>query len=337
MDDISIEKLIGDPSFINYCFHTDENDVRYWNSWLQAHPEQATLIREAMEMVKAAGWLLQAEKEKPAAMAKMDEWLLHSTAPVRRLHWYYTAAAAAMVLIFAGVWYLRTAPATPPRIVTAVRPLQLLYRNTGKAIQGVLLPDSSYVLLESGASLQLENTFGKTARSMALNGTAYFKVYRDPMRPFNVKGAEYIVTALGTAFRMTSANGKLQVMLEEGKVMVEKNSRGTRTLIANLLPAQSLLIDAASSRPKGTQTFTPAALNAWKAQEIVFDHTPVSEVILQLQACYNIHIQIADTTLQKEVFSGRFKNDALPAVLEVLCFTLNKQYQFSDSTSVIIR
>jgi transmembrane sensor len=337
MDDISIEKLIGDPSFINYCFHTDESDVRYWNNWLQAHPEQAMVIREAVDMVKAAGWLLQAEKEKPAAMAKMDEWLLHSTTPVRRMHWYYTAAAAAVIGIILSVWYFRPGAVTPPGLATTVRPMQLYYHNTSKAIQGVLLPDSSYVLLEHNATLQLDNAFGKTARSMALNGTAYFKIHGDPLRPFNVKGAEYIVTALGTAFRMTSANGQLHVLLEEGKVMVEKNSRGRRTLIGYLTPSQSLLIDPAISQKKQEQTFAPAALNAWKAQEIVFDHTPVQEVILQLQACYNIHIQIADTMLQKEVFSGRFKNDALPAVLEVLCFTLNKQYQFSDSTNVLIK
>ncbi|MGO4290677.1 FecR family protein [Chitinophaga sp. RAB17] len=337
MEDISIEKLVGDPSFINYCFHTNENDVRYWNNWLQGHPEQAALIREAVDMVKTAGWLLQAEREKPAAMAKMDEWLLNTGKPARRMRWYYTAAAAAVILVFLTVWHFRPVSIAPPGVATVVRPLQLYYHNTSKVMQGVLLPDSSYVLLESGASLQLENAFGKSARGMALNGTAYFKVSRDPLRPFNVKGAEYIITALGTAFRMTSANGKLQVLLEEGKVMVEKNSQGTRKLITYLMPAESLLIDPASRNTKQQQRFTPATLNAWKAQEILFDHTPVPEVVLQLEACYNIHIQIADTILQKEVFSGRFKNDALPAVLEVLCFTLNKQYQFADSANVLIK
>lgn len=337
MDNISIENLIGDPSFINYCFHTNENDVRYWNNWLEAHPEQVTVIREAVETVKAAGWLLQAEKEKPAAMAKMDEWLLHTTAPVHRMRWHYPAAAAAVILVFIAIWYFRPASVTPSGLATTVRPMQLYYHNTSNAMQGVLLPDSSYVLLEHGTTLQLEHAFGTSTRSMDLKGTAYFKVHGDPLRPFNVKGAEYIVTALGTAFRMTSANGQLHVMLEEGKVMVEKNSHGTRTLMVYLTPSQSLVIDANSNQPKQPQTFTPAALNAWKAQEIVFDHTPVPEVILQLQACYNIHIQIADTTLQKEVFSGRFKNDALPAVLDVLCFTLNKEYQFSDSTNVLIK
>lgn len=336
MDQISVDILIGQPSFINYCFHTNENDVRYWNNWLEAHPEHSAIIAEARDMVKTAGWLLQAEKEKPSAMAKMDAWLLDTAPRARVMRWYY-AAAAAVLLLIAAAWYFRPAPATTLPLAVTTPPARLYYNNNTPVRQGYLLPDSSYVLLESGAILQLDSAFGKTARSMALNGTAYFKVHRDPQRRFNVAGAEYLVTALGTAFRMTSAEGKLQVMLEEGKVMVEKNNAGAHTLIAYLLPSQSLVIDPAVRDTKQQRTFSPATLNAWKAQEIVFDHTPVRDVILQLEACYNIHIQLTDSNLQREVFSGRFKNDALPAVLDVLCFTLNKQCQFIDSTNVLIK
>lgn len=337
MANISVDQLIGQPSFINYCFHTNENDVNYWNNWIAAHPEHEAIVQEATGMVKAAGWLLVAEKEKPAAMAKMDAWLLETATPVRRMRWYYPAAAAA-VLLLAAVWYFRPAPVKEqPKLATAATPLKLYYSNTSGAMQGFVLPDSSYVLLESGASLQLDSAFGRTIRSMALNGTAYFKVSRDPLHRFEVTGGSYIVTALGTAFRMTATNGTLQVLLETGKVMVENNQHGVRKLVAYLQPTESLLIDPSHQNKQQQHTFTAATLNAWKAQEMVFDHTPVQDVILQLEASYNIKIQIKDNTLQQEVFSGRFKNDALPAVLDVLCFTLNKQYQFIDSTNVIIQ
>ncbi|MBO9732852.1 MAG: DUF4974 domain-containing protein [Chitinophaga sp.] len=337
MANISVDQLIGQPSFINYCFHANEDDVNYWTNWVAAHPEYAAIVEEATDMVKAAGWLLVAEKEKPAAMAKMDAWLLETSAPVRRMRWYYPAAAAA-VLLLAAVWYFRPSPVQKqPNLPVVAAPAKLYYHNTSGAMQGFVLPDSSYVLLENGTSLQLDSAFGRSTRSMALNGTAYFKVSPDPLHRFQVTGGSYMVTALGTAFRMTATQGKLQVLLETGKVMVENSQNGIRRLVAYLQPTESLLIDPSHQNKQQQHTFTAATLNAWKAQEMVFDHTPVSEVLLQLEASYNIQIQIKDSTLQKEVFSGRFKNDALSAVLDVLCFTLNKQYQFIDSTNVIIQ
>jgi ferric-dicitrate binding protein FerR (iron transport regulator) len=239
--------------------------------------------------------------------------------------------------LLVGVWYFRPTPVKPANPVAAIKSPQLYYSTVGSSRQGFLLPDSSYVLLESGSTLRLDSAYNSSSRNAQLNGTAYFKIRRDPTRPFEVKGNAYYVTVLGTAFRMTANGGNLEVWLESGKVKVEKEEKGQRSLLGYLLPSESLTIQpAAAAKPK-TGAFAQASLNAWKAQELVFDNTPLPEVILQLEACYNIHIRIAGSTLQHEVFSGRFKNDALPAVLDVLCFTLNKQYEFTDSTNVLIK
>jgi len=336
MESVSIEKLMAQPSFISYCFKTGEEDMRYWENWLREHPEHQQVAEEAREMVMAAGWLSYAEKEKPLALAQLDEYLLTASGPrTRSLRWYY--AAASLVLVLAAAWYFKPAHTATSVVAGRPAPLRLHYSTQGHPRQGFILQDSSYVLLESNTLLELDSSFGATGRSMTLNGVAYFKVSPNQHRPFKVRSAAYTVTALGTAFRMTAQPTSLHVLLEEGKVKVEKETAGKQTLIAYLLPSESLLLEQDSRKSPQPQRFAQSTLNAWKAQEIIFDHTPLSEVVLQLEACYNIKISMEGVNLQQEIFSGRFKNDALPAVLDVLCFTLNKQYQFADSTNVLIK
>ncbi|SKA38147.1 ferric-dicitrate binding protein FerR, regulates iron transport through sigma-19 [Chitinophaga eiseniae] len=337
MDEISVEKLIGEPSFINYCFRNGEVDTAYWEAWQQAHPEHQSVIREAAAAVKMASWLLQAEKAKPAAMEALDEWLLQATQPrVRRRSWYY-AAAAALLLLLAIAWFFRPSPSSPPAVAVRQDAPRLHFSTVGQPRTGFRLPDNSYVLLESNSVLDLDSAFGQQHRHLRLRGTAWFKVQPDRRRSFEVQGQDYFVTALGTAFRMTAAKGKIQVLLEEGKVKVEKQLSGERKLLAILQPSESLLIDPVAPAHTKKSIFPQEELGAWKAEEIVFDHTPLPEVIQQLEACYNIRITIAGNNLQQETFTGKFKHDALPAVLDILCFTLNKQYRFTDSTNVLIQ
>ncbi|MBC9932882.1 FecR family protein [Chitinophaga qingshengii] len=338
MDEISVEKLIGEASFIHYCFRSNEVDVAYWESWIEAHPGQEPVIREAVAAVKMASWLLVAEKEKPAAMVAMDEWLLQTSRPrIHRYAWYY-AAAAVLLLCLGAAWLLRPALSRKPAIaVHQVNTPRLYYSTMGQPRTGFNLPDSSYVLLDGNSILELDSAFGQQHRHMRLTGTAWFKVQQDRHRPFEVQGDDYFVTALGTAFRMTATHGKIQVLLEEGKVKIEKDYQGKRNLVAVLSPSESLLIDPAAPAHPQKSIFPKTTLNTWKAQEIVFEHTPLPEVIQQLEACYNIHITVTGMNLQQETFTGKFKNDALPAVLEILCFTLNKQYRFTDSTNVVIQ
>nr|WP_295864189.1 FecR domain-containing protein [uncultured Chitinophaga sp.] len=337
MDEISVERLIGEPSFINYCFRNGEVDIAYWEAWQQAHPEHQPVIREAAAAVKMTSWLLQAERAKPAAMEAMDEWLLQPEQPrIGRRPWYY-AAAAAVLLLLAAAWFFRPSPSPQQAGTLSPETPRLHFSTMGQPRTGFRLPDSSYVLLESNSLLDLDSAFGQEDRHLRLRGTAWFKVQPDQRRSFEVQGQDYFVTALGTAFRMTAVNGKLQVLLEEGKVKVEKQHSGKRQLLAILQPSERLVIDHASPAHTQKSIFPKQELGAWKAEEIVFEHTPLPQVIQQLEACYNIHITISGNNLQQETFTGKFKHDALPAVLDILCFTLNKQYRFTDSTNVLIQ
>jgi len=335
MQGISIEYFINNASFVNYCLAQGDADIQFWEDWLESNPLQAEIFEEAKERIQGAAWLLIAEKEKAAAMEKLDQYLLQ---PARKSYWKYAwyAAAAVLILVFVGL-YLQGERDINPLAKQEVQQQFPLYYKATENRQGFVLPDNSFVLLEKGSELQLDSAFGKWNRDMNLSGIAYFKASADEHLPFAVHAGDYLVTALGTAFKVQTDQQEFRVLLESGKVKVEHAATGK--LMAVLEPGQSYMVNlTGGSNAKGVQqTFSPQSLNTWKAEELIFDQSPVPDVIEQLEACYNIEIDIQDSTLLNETFTGRFKHDELKDVMDVLCFTLKKQYSFKDANNIEIK
>ncbi|WP_423737877.1 FecR family protein [Chitinophaga caseinilytica] len=330
MGEFTAAKLATLPSFINYCHGTDRADAAYWERYLQEHPAKAPMIAEARELVNIGSWMVVGEKEKSAALDRLDAYL---AAPVvarsRRRYLPYVAAAASVAALIAAAIFL-----TRPKHAPIAPVIETAAQNARK---NLLLPDSSVVLLEHGALMELENDYGNHRRLVRLEGTAYFKVAQDPRKPFSVLAGEYLITALGTSFRVSIRPDSLQVLLEEGKVKVEYVAGKKPELIAVLGPSDRLDLRPGATAAPQRGTFRAAELHTWKAEEIVFDNTPLTEAVRQLEAVYNIRIALQDFDPKKETFSGRFRNDRLTEVLEVLCFTLNKRYEINeDSTEIII-
>lgn len=331
MGNLTATALATLPSFINYCYGTNEKDVAYWERFLRENPTQSPIIEEARELVTIGGWMVRAEKEKSAALGRLDAYLAEAprTITIRRFLPYIAAAASLAAVIAVAVFLTR--PVHP-----SAGPVQATVSTAETNRQGLTLPDSSFILLDHGASVTMEPGFGSDRRTVRLQGVAYFKVAKDHKRPFSVLAGPYIITALGTSFRVSTKPDSLQVMLEEGKVKVEQETSGGRQLIAVLEPSDRLDLHTGNASTPARSTFRNADLQAWKAQEVIFDNTPLDEAVRQIEACYNIQIELKGINPKKETFSGRFRNDRLTEVLEVLCFTLNKTYEITEDSSYII-
>lgn len=196
MGNFKAEELATLPSFINYCYGTDAKDVAYWDNFLRENPSKAPLIGEARELVQLGGWMIRAEKEKAAAMQKMDAYLAETphSGTLRRYFPYIAAAASVAAVVAATVFLSRPRHAAHPAAAPVVATAETLRK-------GLTLPDSSFILLEQGAEVAMEPGFGGNTRSVRLKGVAYFKVAQDEHRPFSVLAGPYVITALGTSFR----------------------------------------------------------------------------------------------------------------------------------------
>lgn len=345
MEKITVEYLLRQESFLQYCLHNDTEAVDYWKSWLEQNPEHSAVVAEAASLAKDSSLYLEAERLKPAAMEHMRAYLekadLRVTAPVRKMNWGKMAVAAAVLaLVSLLVWYLVPGG---KKMQDDIKPVAGNLLKAGEqrynipARKMINLADGSFVLLDSGASLRIDDAFGSRERNVFLTGTAWFRVAKNQDHPFRVITGNIRTTALGTAFRVEAANTSktVKVELEEGKVMVERIGGKAPVLISTLLPSESITVhqqDAGTEKKK----FALAGLQAWKAEEIVFNDAPLSDVISQLQIVYDQPILLEDAQLMNETFTGRFRNDSLPAVMEVLCFTLNRKFRITTDNKILI-
>lgn len=332
-----IDDFLNDQSFVNFSLGVNDSDIAFWINYKADHPEQILLIEEASLLIKETKWLILAERYKPQAVEALKQYLNNSSIKPAPSYWFYAASAAAILLFLSFLFNFYSSNHKSKSILTTTYEKHIFqYRqlNERKAIR---LWDSSVVILEKGSSLTIDPSFGKTNRKMWLSGTAYFKVHKDKIHPFKVITGTYATTAVGTAFKLQAdnASNKLKIELEEGRVRVEKRTSSKWQLLTYLNPLEKIAYGYSSAIPD-KKVFDRKQLQRWKTQEIVFQDAPIKDVISQLEIYYNVTISVNANFANNEVFTGRFKNDNLPAVIQVLCFTLGKQYKFNDKNEIEI-
>lgn len=343
MEKITVEYLLRQETFLQYCLRNDAEAVKYWEHWLQQHPEYSAVLSEAAYLAKDSSLYLEAEALKPAAIDRLRASLRsgQEIVPVRSMKWKRIAAAAAVIAVASLItfWFL-----------SGKQDGNLLAKSTDAIMKAgeekyniparklTTLADGSYVLLDSGASLRIDQAFGTKERNVFLTGTAWFKVAKDEQHPFRVNTGNIRTTALGTAFRVEAPAGSklVRIELEEGKVAIERTGGHTPELITTLMPAESITLNQQHKEKTEKKNFAVAGLQAWKAQEIIFDDAPLADVINQLQVLYDQPILLENSQLMNATFTGRFRNDSLNTVLEMLCFSLNRSYRITTDNKILI-
>ncbi len=68
---LSVEELVLDDSFCNYCFQNNEVDILFWEQYIRKHPSQRKVVDEAIQIVLGLREMLKEEekrrnKEKPS-------------------------------------------------------------------------------------------------------------------------------------------------------------------------------------------------------------------------------------------------------------------------------
>lgn len=236
--------------------------------WLEADPAHAAAY-EAVEAV----WLdledLPANDQQAApieATPLADNVVLmrpRTSAPPRR-RWMIglgvTAAAAVVTL------------AVTPRLLA---PAYTDYATKRGETREVTLADGSRVTLGSGTTLRVR--LGRQQRDVTLvDGEASFDVAHLENRPFVVAVGARQVRVLGTEFNILSHAGRLAISVRRGLVAVSGGQEGR----VKLARGQQLV--QAPGTAARTQAVAPDAAFAWKSGKLVYDRTPLTEVVADL-------------------------------------------------------
>lgn len=148
----------------------------------------------------------------------------------------------------------------------------------------VTLADGSKVWLNSGSVLEFPTQFvGKNREIFLSSGEIYIEVTPDTQKSFFVNTTKMRIKVYGTKFNVSAyADVSQSVVLVEGSVALASN----RVEEFFLQPNQQ-----ASLKSDGLFTTQEVNVNefiSWKNGYLLFDETPMSEVLSQIERYYNL-------------------------------------------------
>lgn len=184
------------------------------------------------------------------------------------------------------------------------------------------LPDKSIVLLNSNSKLTYSNKrFFKNARSLSLDGEAYFQVNKNLNEPFQVSTKNAITTVLGTKFNLKSRQFKTLLFVSEGKVQFNQTILKRNFILIENESISST--DSLSSRHKNSIS--------WSKNYISFSSTKLIDVLDELKNYYSFEYRLKPELSRLSV-SANFRldnsvNQVLKSISKALEIDLEKRNQ----------
>jgi ferric-dicitrate binding protein FerR (iron transport regulator) len=355
----TVEDLLKEESFINYCLRKNEQDVHYWEQFVAEHPDRKELVEEAVQEYRQLfSALAKADLEDQLNDLKKRMAVSEGT-PVVELNRSdsHTAfyrrfsyiAVAALAVITIGVYLYREVQRTPASQAAIIQ-----YACKPGERKSFQMPDGTQVILNAGSEIFLNEQYAKKTREVFLKGEAFFEVQHNAAVPFIVHTASMDVKALGTAFNVNSYNNenRTEAVLIRGLVEVTLKKDNNRKLL--LHPDEKVLWTEAKtgeitkssttkSNPEQGIVKPVSKLEdgnvkelSWVQNNLAFEDEAFEEIAYQLNRWYNVDIQFESNDVKIYHFTATFKKEKIEQVLDILKTSKKFNYRFEGAQRIVI-
>jgi len=214
-------------------------------------------------------------------------------------------AALSVAVLVAALW-----PRLPVFSPTDPMAGAAIYATETGEIREVRLADGSRVTLDTGSAIRV--ILADDVRHVVVDrGQAYFDVFHDASRPFEVGLADRQVTVTGTRFTTTLASGTASVALLEGSVSLSSRSGP----VVRMRPGDAVTYRA-GQRVQTVSRVDPAQTAPWRDRRLVFRDEPVSEVLAELARYTPVRLQSDDPALRRVRVTAVFPLDGEGSIVE---------------------
>lgn len=198
----------------------------------------------------------------------------------------------------------------------------------------LVFQDGSKASLNSESRIKYPRKFSFTERKVELEGEAFFEISHNKNRPFIVDLNSINVQVLGTTFNVKaySADSDILVTLETGKISISNKTQP----IAFLKPGEKAIYNKVTQKCLITRSKDITAASAWKKNLIIFDNTPLSEVIVTLSRWYNIDFILKDPTTLKYSYTLTSHKKQIQEILYELEKIAPVRFEKQDNNTYIV-
>lgn len=310
------EDFCEDTAFIHWVISPTEESNQFWTSFLKKYPHKMKEMERASEFIKTIHFQEFEPSHDDLSRLKQRIWEDIET-PVRRLNpWnrpaYWSAAAVALLVMAAGIFWWTLQPAT--------------YQTTYGEIRKITLADGSIVTLNASTKLKVANDLNtEPLREVWLEGEAYFDIAKRNGAKFIVHTPEAQVEVLGTEFNVSTRRKSTKVVLHEGKVKLQ--APHTQSVV--MKPGHMATVSDKDEHIQ-LKIVTPKNYDSWKESIVVLDDRPVSEIVQMLEDTYGIPIQFENPLLLNKKLTGRLSLKSSDEFVENLATILETEVEKTE-------
>lgn len=330
------EKEIGVAKYlISTSKEHEDFYVQYYETWQNSIHYNI----EAIDAEKAyQSFLANSVQEKPLRK------------PVITLSRLAIAASIILICAFGANLYINRISQPESKNAQVVNEIKVPKGSTRKTI----LPDGTVVWINAGSYLKFEEGYGKTSRTVYLDGEAYFDIAKNKI-PFILKTNHHTIRDIGTVFNVKaySDDSELETAVIEGEVSVEGrislnaeksekiSVREKQVLKLNYAPLEAKntavedidLIEATVQKINVSQL---EVYTGWTEDLLVFEGKTFFEISKIMERRYDVKIIMDDPKLRNYLYTGSFKNiDHIDKALQILKETTDIDYSKKGNTIII--
>ncbi|RMQ44551.1 FecR protein [Pseudomonas cichorii] len=258
-----------------------EQQARF-EAWLQADPAHAQAFGKARAL-----WNSQPVRQAAASLQTPRKPSLWQRA---RPHWKPLATAAVLLL---GLFNFSDLPLR----------IQADHLTVVGERQRLQLNDGSKVLLNTNSAFSSHlNDKQRVAR--LYQGEAYFNVALDPNVPMEIEAGPIRMSANSSEFSVRYLDGEARVQVQRGALDVSAIRGDSRVSLA---AGDSVRVGPAGFGHR--ERLDPGKDLAWVEGRLIFDNSPLSEVLAELRRYYPGWIINTNPALDKVTVTGNYKLD----------------------------
>jgi ferric-dicitrate binding protein FerR (iron transport regulator) len=313
-----------------------EEELQEYANWYRQQGENGARLIDESETEATETYKTELYRSVTNNIQFIEYETRQRIAAKRSLYLKLTAAAlvviAGTLVLYYGISSIHTTGITGKTTITpAWKERVIAVRNRTDKSAAVYLQDGSVVQLFAGSELRYDEPFNTTHRHVYLSGKGFFKVAKDPDRPFTVYSHDIATTALGTSFTITAwpANNNISVALHTGKVVVHQISTNTAHIKdVYLTPGQEVTCNIATGKATMQQPVLakkPApSLGSRTGLEVAFTDEPMVNVLNEIEKGYAVQLQYDKEAFADMIFTGRIRGkDSLSQVFNRMSVLYN--------------
>ena len=297
----------------------------------EATPDEAIALHEWLEKAEnqqhfqgfELAWRRTNPTQKPITVETQSDWTTlkqkMKPAPARTvpLQAWVLRIAAILLMGFAVSFYFYTN--RKPEIVNVA---------AIEKIEKIVLEDITFAVLNKRAVISYPKQFGKSREVKLSKGEAFFKVKHNG-KPFVVHTDVGDIHVIGTAFNVTLSDGKLNVAVEEGRVLVTTphDSSYLDPGYSGSVMSDTTPIKVAPSENKNIASYA--------TRKFVFKDTPLMEVLAVMEKAYPYSFNLVNQEVGGCKLTASFGDVSAEYMLHLIAESLNLTVSKNDKAFII--